>query len=322
MSELVSVIVPIYKVEEDLEACVESIRNQTYPNLEIILVDDGSPDQCGAIADRLAQEDSRIRVIHKINGGLSDARNAGMESMTGDYVVFVDSDDVLELTFVEEMLGLAKKHGAQIAVCQNSVFNKTMGVVHRHDQTNIVEKCFDAGDAIKTMLYQKDFDVAAWGKIYRADTLAGVQYPKGLIHEDIPTTYKPMLKANKVVYTSKELYRYQVRENSIENEKFTPRKMDCITTSGMMLEDLERNNPEYADAARSRYVAAHIHILAQIHKNIPEKKQIQKNIKAVRGKVIRDKNASIRVRGACAMTYIGFSFTVAVLNRMNRHKYF
>lgn len=319
--ELVSVIVPIYKVEDDLLDCVTSIQNQTHTNLEIILVDDGSPDKCGEICDALAKDDDRIIVIHKENGGLSSARNAGMQVMKGDYITFVDSDDVLEKKFVENLLKLLHKYQAEVAVCQNSVFTKTRGVVHLHSQDCIKEKCYDFSDAIKSMLYQKEFDVAAWGKLYRLDTLKGVTFPEGLIHEDIPTTYKALLKCNKVAYTSEELYRYQIRENSIENEKFTPKKMDCITTSQMMLDDIEKNHPKFVAAARSRYFAAQFHILAQINEDIPEKKIIINNIKKIRGKLIKDSSASVRVRGACLLSYFGFDFTVKILNKMNKHKY-
>lgn len=309
------------KVEDDLLDCVTSIQNQTHTNLEIILVDDGSPDKCGEMCDALAKDDDRIIVIHQENGGLSSARNVGMQVMKGDYITFVDSDDVLEKKFVENLLKLLHKYQAEVAVCQNSVFTKTRGVVHLHSQDCIKEKCYDFSDAIKSMLYQKEFDVAAWGKLYRLDTLKDVTFPEGLIHEDIPTTYKALLKCNKVAYTSEELYRYQIRENSIENEKFTPKKMDCIVTSQMMLDDIEKNYPEFVAAARSRYFAAQFHILAQINEDIPEKKIIINNIKKIRGKLIKDSSASIRVRGACLLSYFGFNFTVKILNKMNKHKY-
>lgn len=192
MNYLVSVIVPIYKVEKDLSDYVLSICNQTYRNLEIILVDDGSPDKCGQMCDEFARNDVRIKVIHKINGGLSQARNAGMGIMTGDYVTFVDSDDILEHDFVEEMLRIINKYNAQVAICKNSTFEK--GGAFNSGHVEISERCFDAAEAIKNMLYQKDFDVAAWGKMYHKDTLIGISFPDGLIHEDIPTTYKALLR--------------------------------------------------------------------------------------------------------------------------------
>ena len=137
---------------------------------------------------------SFIKVIHKVNGGLSHARNAGMCIMTGEYVTFVDSDDILELNFVEEMLKLIYKYEAQIAVCKNSTFNKNAIVNKKIVEKETSEQCFDAVEATRNMLYQKGFDVAAWGKMYHKDTLQGISFPEGLIHEDIPTTYKVMDK--------------------------------------------------------------------------------------------------------------------------------
>lgn len=156
MNYLVSVIVPIYKVEKDLSDCVLSICNQTYRNLEIILVDDGSPDKCGQMCDEFARNDVRIKVIHKINGGLSQARNAGMGIMTGDYVTFVDSDDILEHDFVEEMLRIINKYNAQVAICKNSTFEK--GGAFNSGHVEISERCFDAADAIKNMLCNTVFN--------------------------------------------------------------------------------------------------------------------------------------------------------------------
>ncbi len=232
--------------------------------------------------------------------------------MTGDYVTFVDSDDILEHDFVEEMLRIINKYNAQVAICKNSTFEK--GGAFNSGHVEISERCFDAADAIKNMLYQKDFDVAAWGKMYHKDTLIGISFPDGLIHEDIPTTYKALLRCPKVAFTTRKLYRYQIRKESIENQKFTIKKMDCIKTAQMMLDDITINYPELLQAAKSRYVAANFHILAQIKENIPEKKLIVSNIKQVRNDVIRDKSASIRVRGACLLSYLGFGTTTAVLN--------
>ena len=150
--------------------------------------------------------------------------------------------------------------------------------------------------------------------MYHKDTLIGISFPDGLIHEDIPTTYKALLRCPKVAFTTRKLYRYQIRKESIENQKFTIKKMDCIKTAQMMLDDITINYPELLQAAKSRYVAANFHILAQIKENIPEKKLIVSNIKQVRNDVIRDKSASIRVRGACLLSYLGFGTTTAVLN--------
>ena len=122
------------------------------------------------------------------------------------------------------------------------------------------------------------------------------------------------------MYKRQELYRYQIRENSIENEKFTPKKMDCIATSQMMLDDIEKNYTEFVAAARSRYFAAQFHILAQINEDIPEKKIIINNIKKIRGKLIKDSSASVRVRGACLLSYFGFDFTAVSYTHLDVYK--
>ena len=124
------------------------------------------------------------------------------------------------------MLRIINKYNAQVAICKNSTFEK--GGAFNSGHVEISERCFDAADAIKNMLYQKDFDVAAWGKMYHKDTLIGISFPDGLIHEDIPTTYKALLRCPKVAFTTRKLYRYQIRKESIENQKFTIKKMDCM----------------------------------------------------------------------------------------------
>lgn len=131
------------------------------------------------MCDEFAKNDVRIKVIHKINGGLSQARNAGMSIMTGDYITFVDSDDILEHEFIEEMLRIINKYNAQVAICKNSTFEK--GGTLNNGHVGISERSFDAVEAIKNMLYQKDFDVAAWGKMYRKDTMIGISFPDGII---------------------------------------------------------------------------------------------------------------------------------------------
>lgn len=212
------------------------------------------------------------------------------------------------------MLKLIYKYEAQIAVCKNSTFNKNAIVNKKIVEKETSEQCFDAVEATRNMLYQKGFDVAAWGKMYHKDTLQGISFPEGLIHEDIPTTYKAMLKCKRVAFTTRKLYCYQIREASIENQKFTIKKMDCIKTAQMMLDDIKANHPELLKAARSRYVAANFHILAQINDNIPEKRLIINNIKRMRGLVLRDKLASIRVRGACLLSFVSFDLTIFILN--------
>lgn len=314
---LVSVIVPIYKVEPFIHKCVDSIVSQTYRNLDIILVDDGSPDNCGIIADQYANSDSRITVIHKENGGLSDARNAGLKIAKGDFIVFVDSDDYINENYVDKMLSLCIENAADIAVCSHSFYDE-IGNLWGNEVGKKKIQILDGVEASKIILYQKGYDVSAWGKIYKKSVFANLFFPKGLNFEDIPTTYQAFMKSNKVIFTNEKFYYYQIRANSIETEKFNYKKLDGIKTGEILINEVEKKYPQILSAARSRYFAINMHILAQIDSNIPEKEQIQNNIKKVQKYLLFDPNASIRVRIASLLTILSFKLTLKLLNGMKR----
>ena len=168
MSVLVTVVIPIYNVEQYLDRCIDSVVNQTYKNLEIILVDDGSPDNCPAMCDAWAQKDSRIKVVHKENGGLGYARNSGMEVATGKYIFFFDSDDSIELTLVEKCVNAAKEHNSELVIFgRNNVYDD--GRVEPREIK--VSDLYFEGEAVKTEIlpylytYELGFGVSAWGKM-------------------------------------------------------------------------------------------------------------------------------------------------------------
>lgn len=217
--EKISVIVPIYKVENYLDRCVNSIRNQTYDNLEIILVDDGSPDRCGEMCDAYAKEDNRIKVIHKENGGLSDARNKGIEAATGEYLAFVDSDDWLDLDMMELLYKMVKKHRADIAECswrniyKDCVIEETKCTAEQIVGANVV--------ALEGMLDWKYFKPIACNKLYHKSVIGDVRFPKGKLHEDEFTVYKYVYAAQKIVYIDVSRYNYdRSRTDSITGSEF------------------------------------------------------------------------------------------------------
>ena len=195
---LISVIVPIYKVEAYLKKCIKSIQNQTYSNLEIILVDDGSPDGCGAICDRYAKEDTRIRVIHKENGGLSDARNKGLDIATGEYILFVDSDDYIHPQMVEILLQHLEVVDADMAVCGFKTVEENEEVIFdcfdicetagREKKTEVVGidagEVFEGQAVMNNLQYKNLLTVVAWNKLYKAELFAELRYPKGRVQED------------------------------------------------------------------------------------------------------------------------------------------
>ena len=174
----VSIIVPCYKVELYLPTCIESVQSQSYSDWELVLVDDGSPDRCGEICDKYAKTDERIKVIHKSNGGLSDARNAGLKVMTGDFVAFLDSDDFWHRDYLKLMMELQQQYDADIVQCKWTRGNQT---VFPDVSITYSAICKSGSEAMAESL----FDVMMWGKIYRRNMLDDIKMPVGLINEDV-----------------------------------------------------------------------------------------------------------------------------------------
>ncbi len=233
MEQKVSVIVPIYKVEPYLKRAVASILHQTYHNLEIILVDDGSPDQCGRICDDYAKEDNRITVIHKENGGLSDARNAGLDAAHGEYIVFVDSDDFIAEDYVETLMQCLKKYDADVAMCSyavtasveldESIFKASRDeTVEVCDRRELLNNLYDANHKDAT------YFIVSWNKIYKASLWQDVRFPRGRIHEDEATTYKIYDRAQKGVYLHRPLYGYFTAPSSITRDRFNIKRLQWM----------------------------------------------------------------------------------------------
>ena len=265
MSEKISVIVPIYKVEPHLCKCVDSILAQTYQNLEIILVDDGSPDNCPAICDAYAAQDRRVRVIHKPNGGLSDARNAGLDVMTGDYVAFVDSDDWIEPQMYEKLLYYLKQFHADIAFG---------GVADDFEQngTTITTKTSDYGntpfslDHIEAMRRYFHSSWAAWDKLYKATLFRDIRYPVGEINEDEAIVLQLLSKCSRVCYSGEIFYHYMKRpgSGSITVSDFSVKKLDWQKHCADNLKFIQENDPELEADAAARYRSSLLWSLTEI----------------------------------------------------------
>ena len=219
--DLISVVIPVYKVEKYLNECVQSVLLQTYENLQVILVDDGSPDRCGEMCDKWADKDHRIQVIHKKNGGLSDARNAGLAVAAGAYIAFVDSDDWIAPQMYEVMLKTIKEQNADIVAC---------GIVNTYGDRQILYTppyCIGSSEKFLRMIYEDTvFSVSAWNKLYRKSCWSNFQFPKGKLCEDAFTTFLLVDNANKIVQISEAFYYYRIRENSIMTSGFRHARMD------------------------------------------------------------------------------------------------
>lgn len=213
MEDKISIIVPIYKVENYIDKCIISITEQTYKNLEIILVDDGSPDKCPEICEKYAKKDNRIKVIHKKNGGLSDARNAGLKVATGKYIGFVDSDDYIEKDMYQILYNNLIKTNSDISIV-NLKEVKENEIIENNvkDEQNIIE--YNKLEALKKLIENK-IKSYAWNKLYKKEILNDIEFPIGRKMEDLAVMYKIFEKVNKVVYTDKIEYYYLQRKNSI-----------------------------------------------------------------------------------------------------------
>lgn len=221
---MISVIVPVYNVESYLDRCVQSIVDQTYSDLEIILVDDGSPDRCGSMCDKWAKRDGRIKVVHKENGGLSDARNVGIEIATGDYIGFVDSDDWIEPDMYEKLLKAIQNEDAQISVCGlNRIYDNGYSIDQFvfQDQFTLL-----TDNIVRAYLCQNTFSTASCDKLYRAELFDVRRFPKGKLYEDAPIIFEILCSINKMVHVGKPLYHYFQRSSSISNRCFSIQKMD------------------------------------------------------------------------------------------------
>lgn len=212
---LISVIVPVYKVEQYIDQCIKSLINQTYKNIEIILVDDGSPDNCGYICEDYAKKDNRIKVIHKKNGGLSDARNAGIQIANGEYIGFVDSDDYLDSSFFEYLMNLISKNNADIAECYSVSFLD--GNVPKPKYYSEM-KILNAKQWITETNLGDFISCVEWNKLYKRELFNNVEYPVGRHFEDEATTYKVIYKSKLIVRGRSELYFYRQRNDSITGQ--------------------------------------------------------------------------------------------------------
>ena len=229
MEPLISVIIPIYKAEKYIEKCVRCILAQTYRNLEVILVDDGSPDSSGTICDKLASEDGRIRVIHKENGGAATARNAGLDSMTGEYIAFVDADDYMESNYIEKLYMLLTDNDAQVAICGFKTIDEegngvTIDSLHSEEECEIHDKSVSiltGNDIILEDLRGHWEHVAPWGKLFRAELYRNVRYPKWFAHEDEQAFIQVFDQVTTVAVSTEQLYYYVQHAGSLMNTAYS-----------------------------------------------------------------------------------------------------
>lgn len=217
--KLISVIVPVYMGEQWLPRCIDTILNQTYTNLDIILVNDGSPDNSGTICDEYAGKDARIRVVHKENGGLSDARNAGLDVAAGDYIMFVDEDDMIHPQMVSIMLKTITANDADIAVCKFEAVPDVDIEEYAHLSENPEVECFEQPEIMNQLYHRNLLTVVAWDKMYKKEVFDKSRYIKGRIHDDESAIHYILHACKRVAYIDEKLYYYVQREGSITSTR-------------------------------------------------------------------------------------------------------
>ncbi len=291
-------IVPVYKVEKYIHRCVDSILNQTYTNLEIILVNDGTPDTCGEIIDTYQKKDSRVKVIHKENGGLSDARNAGMKSVTGAFTMYVDSDDWLDHKMIKTMMEYANHYKADVV--QSAfyyAYEDKLLLDHRHDTQREKPICLDKQALMFELVKNEKVKNFAWGKLYKTAIIKDIPFKKGVLFEDVFWAHQVMHQVDTYTITQQPFYYYFQRDDSIV-ATYTLKNLDMLKGLNERHRFIEKHykeliNESYQIILKTSLI--HYHLLSKkIDKQGSHRKEIecyiQENLQTFKEAVKDNKN--------------------------------
>ena len=270
---MITIVVPVYKVEEYLARCVDSIINQTYKDFELLLVDDGSPDNCGKMCDKYAEKDSRIFVIHQKNGGLSAARNTGLnwfyEQNKSDYITFLDSDDWIHPDYLKFLMDGINKNDVKISVCN---YKRVTGEIPHENHENAEYELTTPEDFLVNHSWQYNY---AWGKLYHKSVLDDIRYPVGKNFEDTFTTYKVLHKCEKIAYTDLPLYYYLRNETGISRSPWNTSELVIFDAMQEQMQFYKENGLQKAyEKEFQLFVHHHAYQIVRIKDN---KKDLKKN---------------------------------------------
>lgn len=305
---LISMIIPVYNIENYVSRCVESAINQSYENLEILLIDDGSEDASGEICDRYGEKCSKIRVIHKENGGLSEARNVGIETARGEYIVFLDGDDFITKKYVANLFNAIEQVSCDLAI--SMFMNVVDGQKIELNTAGVLEnlRVASSEDCLKSLLYQRGIETSAPGKIYKRELLGELRFPVGKLYEDVMFTVQMIARSSRIAIIDNVDYMYYQRRGSIQYQQFDKRKMDSIRHSLELEQFVERNYPKLIGASHCRRFNAACNIVLQIPSGeYPEEKQyLWTMIKKLRAEVITDSESRVKSKIAAIVSYLGY----------------
>lgn len=322
---LISIVVPIYNVEKYLDKCINSLIKQTYAYIEIILVDDGSIDNCPAICDKWKEKDSRIIVIHKENGGLSDARNTGIEIAKGTYICFIDSDDYVDETYVEKLYNAIEDNNVNISQC---------GIDYINDEHKTIKSigydrnCLLSGRKIIEDSCNEHYieNEVVWNRLYKTSLFETIKFPKGKLHEDEYTTYKLLYNENNIAIVPENLYKYRQSNNSIMRSKYSLKKFNDFKEAYNEKINYfkERNDIVVYDMVIRSYLSNLSNIYIKIERDIQNSKQILRQIKNEYKKyykyTIRSSNISIKNKVKVTFFFVSPKIYTILKNIQGRMK--
>lgn len=322
---LISVVVPVYMVEDYLVRCIESIRSQTYRNLELILVDDGSKDNCPAICERYAKKDNRIKAIHKDNGGVSDARNTGINAASGEYIMFVDSDDAIDADMLELLFSSLSETNSDISACgiRNVKKLRSDHGTHRELYNNQL-RLISPEQAITDMLYQKIVNGSVC-KLFKSSLLDGLRFSKDIsIAEDLDFNFEVFLKAKLIAVNSLVKYSYILRPASATQNNFSKKRMDGLKVASKIYKSLQARDSGIRKAAANRLFMEAIFILMQIKpEQFPDEyNECVRIVKKYRYMVLTDNASRFKIRYIAAASLINSRLITASFSlkkRINRY---
>lgn len=312
----VSIIIPVYNVEKYLSRCIKSVLEQTYKNLEIIIVDDGAKDNSSIMCDEYAAIDNRITVIHKQNGGLSSARNVGIELATGDVLFFLDSDDYLSKECVEKMVNLMEKYNADISIIQMKYIPEEENAEDGFNEKEFIT-VMDTEHAIEESFYQRLYTCCAPAKLYRRSVIGDVRFPLGRISEDLATCHLFLDNAKKIVYSDYCGYYYRQHEASIMHV-FNPKRLDALEWVNMIENFCKEKYPNILSAAYCRTFNVAVHLIldlpdsGEFHDLYYEK--IWDEVKRTRVKTLLNKKVRFREKVAAILSFGGENLLKGVWN--------
>lgn len=262
----ISTIIPVYNTGKYLERCIISVLNQTFQNFEIILIDDGSTDGSGKLCDEFTKRDNRIRVVHQVNGGVSKARNKGLELANGEFIHFADSDDFFEGEFYSDCYQIASSYNADICCCTSAIENKDGYFVKGIFDDKIT--VFDKGEALFELLACKKISYSLCDKLFRKSTISRIRLNEAIFHnEDFLFCYDAIKDSDIVVYTSKPYHYYCFNEGSAVNSSFNKRKITAVDAQTKVYEDICRSFPELKQSAGEQYCKVILYLSSQIAKS-------------------------------------------------------